>query len=196
IRWGLHGDRHRATREAGRAGVVLGWLIAGLGFGLILRAQSGVWLMVTGLFIMINAQVEIAAARIGTRLDGIKVGDLTWFGVAQAGTDMDADSMLWQRGRLGAAGGVAVTDASGAIQGVVLEDELWAIPADQRPWVMLTQLMVPFEGTARADPDEELSAVLPRLNPRRPVLTVWHDGRLVGMVPPKRLREQLTAAGM
>jgi Zn-dependent protease len=196
VRWGAHGDRHRAAQEAGRAGVVLGWLITGLGFGLILRAQSGVWLMVTGLFIMLNAQVEISAARIAGRLAGVKVRDLTWFGVAQAGADMDADSMLWQRGRLGAAGGVAVTDESGVPCGLVLEDELWAVPADQRPWVMLTQMMVPFDRSTQADPDEELSAVLPRLNPRRPVVTVWQDGELVGMVPPQRLRDQLTAAGL
>jgi Zn-dependent protease len=196
IRWGRHGDRHRATQEAGRAGIVLGWLLAGLGFGLILRAQSGVWLMVTGLFIMINAQVEISAARIAGRLAGTKVRDLTWFGVAQAGADMDADSMLWQRRRLGAAGGVAITDDSGTPQGLVLEDELWAIPADERPWVMLTQMMVPFDGMAKADPDEELSAVLPRLNPRRPVVSVWQDGHLVGMVPPQRLRDRLSSAGL
>ena len=196
VRWGIHGDRHRAAQEAGRAGIVLGWLITGLGFGLILRAQSGVWLMVTGLFIMLNAQVEISAARIAGNLAGVKVRDLTWFGVAQAGVDMDADSMLWQRGRLGAAGGVAVTDESGIPQGLVLEDELWAVPADQRPWVMLTQLMVPFDGMAMADPDEDLSAVLPRLNPRRPVVTVWQDGRLVGMVSPGRLRERMSSAGL
>jgi Zn-dependent protease len=196
VRWGRHGDRHRAAQEAGRAGVVLGWALAGLGFGLILVEQSGVWLVVTGLFIMINAQVEIAAARIAGRLAGVKVRDLTWFGVAEAGEDMDADSMLWQRGRLGSAGGVAVTDAAGHPQGLVLEDELWAIPADERPWVMLTQMMVPFDGIARAEPDEDLASVLPRLNPRRPVLTVWADGRLVGMVPPKRLRDQLSAAGL
>ena len=192
---GIHGDRQRAAQEAGRAGIVLGWLIAGVGFALILRAQSGVWLMVMGFFIMINAQVEISAARIGARLAGVKVRDLTWFGVAEAGADMDADSMLWQRRRLGSAGGVAVTDESGTPLGLVLEDELWAIPAEQRPWVMLTQLMVPFEGMAQADPDEELSAVLSRLNPRRPVVTVWQDGHLVGMVPPKRLRDQLASAG-
>ncbi len=196
VRWGIHGDRHKAAQEAGRAGIVLGWLMAGIGFGLILRAQSGVWLMVTGLFIMMNAQVEIAAARIAGRLAGVKVRDLTWFGVAEAGVDMDADSMLWQRGRLGMAGGVAVTDAAGNPQGLVLEDQLWAVPADQRPWVMLTQLMVPLDGMAQAAPEEELSAVLSRLNPRQPVLTVWQNGHLVGMVPPKRLRDQLTAAGL
>ena len=60
---------------------------------------------------------------------------------------------------------------------------------------MLTQLMVPIDGTARAELDEDLATVLPRLNPRRPVVTVWQDGHLVGMVPPNRLRDQLSAAG-
>lgn len=194
VRWGRHGDRYRAAREAGQAGVVIGWLLGALGFGLILQAQSGVWLVITGVFIAVNAKVEMSAANLGARLAGIRVRDLTWFGVAQAGTDMDADSMLWERQRLGGAGAVAVTDAGGVPQGVVLEDELWAIPADQRPWVMLTTMMVPFDGTAQASPDDELATVLPRLNPRRPIVTVWEEGRLVGLVPPSRLKERLGLA--
>lgn len=191
VRWGRHGDRHRAAREAGQAGVVIGWLLGALGFGLILQAQSGVWLMITGLFIAINARVEMSAADLGAKLAGIRVRDLTWFGVAQAGTDMDADSMLWERQRLGGAGGVAITDEGGVPRGVVMEDELWAVPADQRPWMMLTQMMVPFDGTAQAGPDDELTSVLPRLNPRRPIVTVWEGDRLVGLVPPKLLKERL-----
>ncbi|MEO6652956.1 MAG: site-2 protease family protein [Ilumatobacteraceae bacterium] len=196
VRWGMHGDRHRATREAGRAGIILGWLVGAIGLFLILRGDSGVWLVITGAFIAVNAHVEIAAAQIASRLDGLTVGDLTWFGVAEAGADMDADSMLWQRGRLGSAGGVAVTDDAGLPQGVVLEDDMWAIPANERPWMMLTQMMVPFERTAQAAPGDELSSVLPRLNPAKPVVTVWEQGRLIGMVPPKRLREQLSAVGL
>lgn len=192
VRWAMHGDRYRAAVEAGRVGVALGWAIAAVGLFLLLQAQSGVWLLVVGVFIAVNARVEIAAAEISRRLAGVKVRDLTWFGVAEAGTDMDADSMLWQRRRLGHAGGVAVTGDDGKLKGLVLEDELWAIPAEQRPWVMLTQMMVPFERTAAASPDEDLAAVLPRLDPRRPVVTVWENGRLVGMVSPKRLRERLT----
>ena len=33
VRWAIHGDRHRAAVEAGRAGMVLGWALAGLGSG-------------------------------------------------------------------------------------------------------------------------------------------------------------------
>lgn len=190
-RWGRHGDRYRATREAGRAGIYVAWLLVGLGVLLLVNGQSGIWMMVVGLFVLVNAQVEIAASRVAERLDGLKVGDLTWFGVAHAGPDMDADSMLWQRSRLGAAGGVAVTDATGSPQGIVLEDQLWDVPADQRPWVMLTQLMVPFDGVAKAEPDEELTAVLPRLDPRSPMVTVWREDRLVGLISAEKMRARL-----
>jgi Zn-dependent protease len=194
VRWAMHGNRYRAMREAGRAGSVLGWTLAALGLGLMLRGESGFVLMAVGVFVAMNARVEMAVARVAERLDGVKVRDLTWFGVAAAGTDMDADSMLWDRRRLGMAGGVAVTDSFGRPQGIVLEDEMWAIPANQRPWVMLTQLMTPVDRIARATPDENLTDVLPRLNPANPVVTVWQNGKLVGMVPPKKLRERLSGA--
>jgi Zn-dependent protease len=194
VRWGRHGNRFRATREAGYAGQVVAWAVIVAGFALLLRDQGGVWFMITGLFILVNAKVEIAGADLGERLDGITVGDLTWYGVAHAGPDMDADSMLWQRRRLGAAGGVAVTDDAGLVQGVAFEDEMWKVPADQRPWVMLTQLMVPFDRMARADADESLFAVLPRLDPRRPAITVWKDGRLVGLVSPEKMKARLDQA--
>ncbi len=193
VRWSIHGDRHR---EAGRAGIVLGWLVAASGFLFILRDQSGIWLVVTGAFIAVNAHVEIAAATIAGKLAGSKVRDLTWFGLAEAGEDMDADSMLWQRGRLGSAGAVTVTDSAGAPRGLAFEDDMWAVPADQRPWVMLTQMMVPFDRTAQVGPDDDLSSVLPKINPARPIVTVWQDGRLVGLVPPRRLRERLADAGL
>ncbi len=82
----------------------------------------------TGLFIAINARAEIAFADVSERLDGVTVGDLTWFGVAETGTDMDADSMIWQRSRLGGAGAVAVRGDDGELDGLVLEDQLWAVP--------------------------------------------------------------------
>lgn len=195
VRWQIHGSKYRAMREAGRAGTFLGWALAGLGVALILREQSGIWLVITGAFIAMNAKVEIAVSHVGERLEGVKVRDLTWFCIAQAGADMDADSMLWDRRRLGQAGGVAITDDAGRPQGIVLEDEMWAVPADQRPWVMLTQLMVPFDRIAQASPDEDLSAVLPRLNPARPVVTVWQEGKLVGMVPAGRIRDRISGAG-
>ena len=191
VRWAQHGNRYRAMREAGIAGRVLGWALGGLGFGLLIYGEPGLWLALTGMFIAVNARAEIALADLGERLDGVRVGDLTWFGVAETDAEMDADSMIWQRSRLGGAGAVAVRGDNGELDGLVLEDQLWAVPVEQRPWVMLTSLMMPFNRLAQADPDDELASVLPKLNPLRPVVTVWRDGHLLGVIPPAILRQKL-----
>jgi Zn-dependent protease len=191
VRWNRHGNRYRAMREAGRAGRVIGWALGGVGLSMMLNGRPGIWILVTGLFIAVNARAEITLADAGERLAGLKVGDLTWFGVAEAGTDMDADSMIWQRRRLGGAGAVAIRNEAGELDGLVLEDQLWAVPAEQRPWVMLTTLMMPFSRLAQADPDDELAFVLPKLNPLRPIVTVWREGRLLGVIPPAALQRRL-----
>ncbi len=194
VRWARTGDKYRAMRDAGNAGRVLGWGLVGVGIVMMLNGQFGFLWMITGFFIALNARAEILASYVAEQLDGVKVRDLTFFGIAQAGTDMDADSMIWQRQRLGAAGAVAVVDDDGALGGLVLEDQLWAVPSEHRSVTMLTQLMVPFSNLAKASLDEDLSAVLPRLNPLRPVVTVWNDGKLLGIVHPKRLEERLKQA--
>ena len=191
VRWAQHGNRYRAMREAGMAGRVLGWGLGGLGLALLLNGQSGLWIALTGMFIAVNARGEMALADLGERLDGVKVSDLTWFGIAETDAEMDADSMIWQRSRLGGAGAVAVRGDNGRLDGLVLEDQLWAVPVEQRPWVMLTSLMMPFNRLAQADPDDELASVLPKLNPLRPVVTVWRDGHLLGVIPPATLRQKL-----
>jgi Zn-dependent protease len=195
VRWARTGNKYRAMRDAGNAGRVLGWSLGIIGLALMLNGQAGIFIAVTGLFIAMNAKAEIAASRVSEHLAGVKVRDLTWWGLAHAGADMDADSMIWQRSRLGEAGAVAVdANDDGELDGLVLEDQLWAIPSDQRALVMLNTLMVPFSQTARAQPDDDLASVLPRLNPMRPVVTVWNDGKLLGIVPPKTLRQQLDGA--
>ena len=194
VRWARTGDKYRAMREAGQAGRVLGWSLAGIGVVLMLNGQFGVFILVTGMFIAMNARAEIMASYVTEQLDGIKVRDLTWFGIAHAGSDMDADSMIWQRQRLGNAGAVAVVDDDGHLDGLVLEEQLWAVPSERRAMVMLTQLMVPFSTLAKASPDEDLAAVLPRLNPVRPIVTVWNGDQLLGIVPAKRLKERIDQA--
>ncbi len=194
FRWARTGNKYRAARDAGNAGRLIGWGLVGLGVVMMLNGQLGVVVIFTGLFIAMNARSEIMSSYVAEQLEGVTVRDLTFFGIAQAGTDMDADSMIWQRQRLGDAGAVAVVGDDGELDGLVLEDQLWAVPADRRPSVMLTQLMVPFNALATASLDEELTAVLPRLNPLRPVVTVWNDGKLLGIVHPKRLEERLKQA--
>jgi Zn-dependent protease len=191
VRWAQHGSRYRAMREAAYVGSILGWGLVALGVSFSLTGRSGVWMIVSGLFVAMSARVDVLTATIGERLGAAKVNEFTWFGVAEVGPDMDVDSMIWQRSRLGGAGAVAVRGDRGTLDGLVLEDQLWAVPADRRAWTMLTSLMAPLDRLPRADLDDDLAGVLPRVHPLRPVITVWRDGRLLGVVPPKVVRERI-----
>lgn len=193
-RWGRHGDRFRASTEAALAGQVIGWGIAAAGLGLVLAGRSAIMLALTGVFIAVNARAEAISAAVQLRLSGLRVRDLTWFGVAHASPDTDAETMLWQRSRLGASGVVAVEEADGQLSGLVAEERLIAVPEHDRTVVRLAQLMVPFSRLAQAGLDDDLADVLGRVNPSAPVVTVWDRGRLIGVVPAERLRQRLRAA--
>ena len=192
-RWGRHGDRFRATREAANAGKAIGFSLAGIGIVMMANGLNGVMLVVTGAFIAINAKAEGLSADVAERFDGVRVRDLTWFGVAHAPADTDADTMLWQRSRLGEAGIVAVERDDGELAGVVSEEQLLAVPEWRRPTVSLASLMVPMHQVAHAQLDEELSNVLSRMTPAAPFVTVWREGALLGVVPRRRLMAKIRA---
>ncbi len=194
-RWRRHGDRFRAAREACNAGKAVGWSIAAIGAVMVFQGRPGLMLVLTGAFIAINAKAEMLATDVAERLHGTRVRDLTWFGIAEAPRDTDADTMWWQRSRLGGAGVVAVTRADGVLEGIVAEEQLRALPELRRPHVALAQLMVPMSRVAKADLDEDLSDVLPRIDPMAPIVTVWREGRLLGVVPRGRLLARLQPGG-
>ncbi|MGD9703113.1 MAG: site-2 protease family protein [Acidimicrobiia bacterium] len=194
IRWARHGDRFRAAAEAAKAGQVVGWSMAGVGVWLLLNGHPGLMVILTGAFLAVNAKAEGISSQVSASLVGTRVGELTCFGIAHAAGSTDAETMLWQRQRLGLPGVVAVQQADGRLEGLVAEDQLWNVPEEQRATMRLTQLMIPFSRLAKADPDEDVADVLSRLNPIAPIVTVWRDGRLLGVVPAATIRNRLTAA--
>jgi Zn-dependent protease len=191
IRWAQHGDRYRAGRESGTAGVVLGWLVAGVGLWLLLRGYGTVTVLLVGVFIAINARVEIASAALHERVAGIRVGDLTWFGVATVDQWDDVATMLRDRRRLGGADAAAVLNDAGIVIGVVLLEAADAVAAEQRFDTFAADLMTPIAEVPRTQTTDDLADSLTGLNPRHPILTVWDGDLLVGVVPPRRLREAL-----
>lgn len=191
VRWSRHGDRFRAMREAANIGTVLGAALLAAGIGMSLNGRSGLWLVVSGGFILLSARADIAAAWLGERVGPAKVADLTWYGVAEASADTDVNTMLWQHSRIGGAGVVAVRGPGGSLDGVVLEDQLWALPTEQRESTPLRTLMTPLERTSRADIGDDLAIALIGVNPLRPVITIWRHGNLLGVVPPHVIRSKL-----
>ncbi len=59
VRWARTGNKYRAIRDAGNAGRVLGWGMAGIGVAMTLNGMPGIFLGLTGLFIAMNARAEI-----------------------------------------------------------------------------------------------------------------------------------------
>jgi Zn-dependent protease len=193
-RWGRHGDRYLAMAEAANAGRFIGWAIAGIGVYLMVNGAGGVFVIVTGVFIALNASAERQGAQARQRLAGLLVADLTFYGIAHAPRDTDAETMLWQRRRLGLPGVVAVDDPTGATVGLVAEEQLWRVPELRRPDTELGELAVPLQQIAKARPDEQLTSALARLRPALPLLTVWSDDRLVGVVTEEAVRQHLVFA--
>ena len=132
-RWGRHGDRYRAREEAGRAGQVVGWSLFAIGVWGVLEGWATFVLPAMGVFIAMNALAERKAAATSQRIAGLNVGDLTWYGVAEAPADSDAETLWWQRDRLGAAGVVAVTDREGHLTGLVDEARIARLTGNGAP---------------------------------------------------------------
>jgi hypothetical protein len=190
-RWGRHGDRYRAMREAAGAGRYIGWLVAGVGVWLFASGGNGLFIVLTGAFIAINATAEGASAEARGRLRGLAVGDLTRFGIAHAHLAIDTSTMLWQRHRLGPPRVVAVDDDRGETLGLVTEDQLWEIPVDERTTTRLGDIAVPLTQFGRVSPDEPLDTAVTKMRPLHPMLTVWRGERLVGVVPSDQIRDRL-----
>jgi len=171
----------------------VGWLIVAVGVWLMWEGAGTLLLPITGLLIALNAIAECKGAAAAQRLDGLSVGDLTWYGIAEAPADTDAETMLWQRARLGGAGVVAVTDREGHLAGVVAEERMLRVPEQLRSLTRLRQLMVPITNIAQAEEKESLVSALSRIHPLAPIITVWREGRLVGVVPAERVRQRLSS---
>jgi Zn-dependent protease len=195
-RWHRTGDRLHATADAARAGQLVAWIIIILGVWMMLNGWGSLFVPLTGAFLLMSAKAEQLGVIAESRLEGLTVRDVTWFGVARASDEVDAETMLWQRERLGVPRLVAVEDHAGGVAGLVTEDQLWRVPEASRARVRLAQLVVPMSRVARAAPDEPLVAALRRTTPMSPWITVWGEGRLVGVVLPDAVAHRLRERGV
>lgn len=191
VRWAQHGDRYRAGREAGTAGVVLGWLVAGVGLWLMVQGYGTITVLLVGVFIAVNARVEIAAAELHSKVAGVRVGDLAWFGLAVFSPWDDAATVLSQRWRMGPSEVAIVVADNGDLLGVITLEAAAAVDPEHRFQVVAEDFMVPIDSVVRATSDAALSDSLIGIDLARPVVTVWEDDRLVGAIPPSAMRSAL-----
>ena len=78
IAWRLTGDKHRATRIAGRMGQAFSYVLIGLGAYLAFTSDpfNGIWFMVLGFFLGQGARGAVLSADFSESIEGVTAADI------------------------------------------------------------------------------------------------------------------------
>jgi Zn-dependent protease/CBS domain-containing protein len=181
ILWRIRKDRVEAQVAADRAGVVVGFLVAGLGLVelLFVGNLSGLWLVLVAWFLISAANAETAQVRIRAALEGHVVADLM---AAEPVAGYDGQTIDVFVAKVAAASRhrvFPVIDLDRRVVGIVHLADLVQVPAELRDTRRLRELVRPTALVAPADPAIEAAKAL---GPLRPLVPVVQDGHLVGVV--------------
>jgi Zn-dependent protease len=200
IAWKVTGDRHRATRLAGRLGQGFAYLL--IGFGLFLLADGdaadGIWLMILGWFLAQGARSAVVSSQFAERIEGVTAGDLmdnepVW--IPRGVTTLAAHDEFFLRYQLP---WIPVVDESdGVLVGVLRAEMVDAALADGRPNLPVDELIKTDDEAASIARDTPLELLLGSDPLRRfgALAVVDGDGRLCGVLTIDRVRRALAANG-
>jgi len=191
IAWRLTGDKHQATRIAGRMGLIFAFVLFGLGAYLALTTDpvNGVWFMVLGFFIGQGARGAVLSSRFLESIEGVAAADLMdprpvtvpgGSGLADAQEELERRGWPWS----------AVVDADGRFLGILDANTdggagtvAEAVPAGDRLEFAVGD-RTPLEDLLRSESLRRLGA-----------LVVVDDGaRLVGVVTLEQVHRAVAAA--
>src|SRR3954471_9800158 len=200
IAWRVTGDRHRATRLAGRLGQ--GFAYALIGLGLFLLASNdpadGIWLAILGWFLSQGARSAVVSSQFAERIEGVTAAALMDdepVAVPRDTTALAAQDEFFLRYQLP---WFPVIDAtSGRLVGLLRQERVDVAVAGGQPTLTADELLEGDEGdeasVARDTPLETLlgSEPLRRLGA---LAVVDGDGRLCGLLTFDRVRRALAAS--
>lgn len=190
IRWHVHGDRLRASREAARSGVVVGALIVAGAMLLVIRGSVSISLLLVGLFVLANARAELSYVEIQGKVKTVTVGSVAWRYLAEFDINRSVAEMLSEVQRLGHAETLMVID-DGARVGLVLLEHAERVPIGERHETILGDLLQPFASYPQLTAEQLITEALPTLDPLEPMIILTSEDQVVGVVPPSRLRTML-----
>ena len=197
--WAATGDRHRATRGAGRVGEYFGYLLVGIGIFLAARGQAfnGIYLAVVGLFLAQGARAAIASTAFTERIDGITVADIMDaqpVTMPASTTILRAQDEYFLRYRWD---WFPVVDDLRRFLGVVSEQRIDTEITAGRPALEVGDLLDVGEAERwRVPSDRPLEALLgdAHLREHGALMAVDADGVLCGVVTIEQVRRALSAA--
>jgi Zn-dependent protease len=198
IAWKVTGDRHRATRMAGRLGQAFAYILIGLGIWLITTGDTtdGIWMAILGWFLSQGARSAVVSSQFSERIDGVTAADLMDaepVAVPEATTALAAQDEFFLRYRLP---WFPVVDAAGRLIGLLREERVDGAVAAGQPTLTADELIDDGdEHAASVDRDTPLENLLGSEALRRfgALAVVDGDGRLCGLITLDRVRRALAA---
>ena len=198
--WRRRGNRDSAAVTAARAGRVVGFALAGIGLleSLMTGTLNGIWLALIGWFLVSAATAEEQQARIGSRLSGLRVGDVMTSHPVVADATMTLADFVDRLALTHQFSGYPLVDPDGRLTGLVTLNRVRAVPPNQRAGTRLRDIACPPEAVPTTRPDEPLISLLPRMqgcsDGRAVVLDA--DGRVIGVVSSTDISRALQLADL
>jgi Zn-dependent protease len=198
ILWQRSGDLAHATRVAGRAGGVIGSVLIGLGFALIvvLGNLGGAWLALLGWFVLTAARAEARSVLIRQALQGLRTRDLmTPDPVTVSATTCLAEFVDAVAGRSRFTG-YPVLD-HGAPVGLLLFRDVVSVPRERWGTYRASQQMIPVDtlGTVTSNTPATRAFEALVASPANRVLVI-DGGRLTGLLSISDAIRTVEAGGM
>jgi Zn-dependent protease len=199
IAWKVTGDRHRATRLAGRLGQGFAYILIGLGLFLVANgdAADGIWLMILGWFLSQGARSAVVSSQFAERIEGVTAADLMDdepVAVPRETTALAAQDEFFLRYQL--PWFPVIDAASGRLVGLLRQERVDGAVSAGQPTLTADELLENGEGdeasVARDTPLEILLGSEP-LRRFGALAVVDADGRLCGLLTLDRVRRALAA---
>jgi Zn-dependent protease len=200
IAWRVTGDRHRATRLAGRLGQGFAYILIGLGLYLLASgdAADGIWLAILGWFLSQGARSAVVSSQFAERIEGVTAADLMDdepVAIVGETTALAAQDEFFLRYKL--PWFPVIDAASGRLIGLLRQERVDGAVAGGQPTLTADELLERGEGdeasVARDTPLETLLGSEP-LRRFGALAVVDGDGRLCGLLTLDRVRRALAAS--
>ncbi|MDX6732697.1 MAG: hypothetical protein QOC54_2645 [Baekduia sp.] len=197
--WKLTGDRHRATRIAGRLGLGVAYVLIGGGLFLAVADDpfTGIWLIVLGWFLSQGARGAVVAGQFSERIEGVTAADLMDaepVSMPVTTTALAAQDEFFLRYHLP---WFPVVDGDRRLRGVLRQERVDGAVAAGQPALTADELLdVDADRDGAVDRDTPLENLLSSEPLRRlgAVAVVDGDGRLLGLITLDRVRRALAAS--
>ncbi|MFI7143239.1 site-2 protease family protein [Streptomyces massasporeus] len=184
LTWWRTGDQDRGERVAARAGQVLGVVLIGLGWIVVLRgAVSGLWLTVIGFFVVIVAGAEHQRARLAPALRGMRAADAMTSPVETCQDWLTVQRCIDDVAAYARHSVLALIDFEGRPSGLVHVPRLARIPAAQRDTLRVRDVATPRARCTTCAPDDLLQDGLEKLSSARALPILVTEGQnLAGVI--------------